>query len=106
MKTYPFDRDINNKAELLEYYLDAISYRNKHKELSKDIALHVFGRTNSNGMLSFEVPENIVKVRFEFGALEYPGWSDDESKDLEESEDEAWQYVLDMVNNQIKNGTV
>lgn len=106
MNEYPFDRKIENEVELLHYYLDAINYRNNHKNLSVEVALHVFRRTNSDGMLSFKVSEAVKKIRFEFGALEHPGWSDDESKSLEESEDEAWDYVFDMVKNQIKKDSL
>ena len=106
MNDYPFDRSLFSESEALDYYSDAIQYRNTHKDESVEIALHVFRRTNPNGMLSFPVSEAFERLRYEFAALEAPGWSEDETKSLEESQDEAWDFVLDRVNKAKKNRTV
>jgi hypothetical protein len=104
MNRYTFDRSLFSERDFLEYYLDAINYRNDHKDESVEIALHVFRRTNPNGMLSFSASRELERLRFEFGALEAPGWSNDEKKTLEESQDEAWSYVAEMVEKQKKAG--
>lgn len=106
MNHYPFDRNLWNEPEALDYYIDAIQYRNAHKDESTEVALHVFRRTNPNGMLSFLASKEFQGLRYEFGALEAPGWSDDETKSLEESEDEAWDYVFGLVNKFKKSRTV
>jgi hypothetical protein len=106
MNQYPFERSLHNELDVLDYYSDAINYRNRHKDQSLDIALHVFRRTNPKGMLSFAPSERLMQLRFEFGALEAPGWSKDETKTLEESEDEAWQYLLNLIKKAKKSGTV
>ena len=106
MNNYLFDRNLRNESEALDYYADAIQYRNTHKTDSVEIALHVFRRTNPNGMLLFPVSKEFQDLRNEFAALEAPGWSDDETKSLEESEDEAWDYVFGLVNKFKKSRTV
>jgi hypothetical protein len=105
MNQYPFDRNLYNETDVLDYYVAAIEYRNDHKDQSAKIALHAFRRTNPKGMLSFTADEKLERLRYEFGALEAPGWSEDETKNLEESQDEAWKYVLNLVEKAKKNET-
>jgi hypothetical protein len=103
---YPFDRSLFSEPEALDYYIDAIRCRNTHKDESVEIALHVFRRTNPKGMLSFPVSEAFKRLRYEFAALEAPGWSEDETKSLEESQDEAWDFALGLIRKAKKKGTV
>jgi hypothetical protein len=105
MKTYPFDRRLPNESEVLEYYIDAIKYRDGHKDESLEIATHVFDKTHTL-QLGFSVDESMDRLRDEFGALEAPGWSKDETKSLEESEEEAWNYVSNLINKVKKSRTV
>jgi hypothetical protein len=106
MNNYPFDRNLTNESEVLDYYIDAINYRNAQKEESAVIAMHVFDRTHPILMLTFPIDDTTDSLRNEFGALEAPGWSEDETKSLEESEDEAWEYVHGLVNKAKQNRTV
>ena len=97
MNQYPFDKNLYNEIDVLDYYAAAIEYRSDHKEQSVEIALHVFRKTNPKGMLPFTASDKLERLRYEFGALEAPGWSEDETKTLEESQDQAWEHVLDLV---------
>lgn len=102
MRQYPFDRNLANELDVLNYYSDAIYYRNAHKSESVDIAVHVFDRTHPKGRLSFPISAEVDRLRDEFGALEAPGMPEDDEKDPDEYVDEVWQLLDDRVK-EIKN---
>lgn len=62
--------------------------------------------TGQHEPLPFPLGGKTNRLRDEFGALEAPGWSEDETKSLEESQDEAWDFVFDLVNKAKKNRPV
>jgi hypothetical protein len=98
MKGYPFDRELSNESDVLEYYLDAIEYRTAHKDGSPAIAIHVFDKTHPALKLSFRISRDVDHLRDGFGSLEAPGMPEDDNKDPDEDVDEAWQLLLDRVN--------
>jgi len=106
MDTYEFDRPLTSEEDALDYYVAAIQYRNKHKDRSIDIALHVFRRTNPKGMLSFPVSDNFERIRYEFASLEAPGMPEDDEKDPDEYVDDIWQLLLNRVEEAKKSRTV
>lgn len=106
MSQYPFDRILSKESDVLDYFINAIQYRNMHKDRSADIAMHVFDMTHPKLRLTFPIDSKTNQLRDEFGALEAPGWSEDETKSRKESEDEAWNLVLDLVRNAKKDRAV
>jgi len=106
MSEYPFDRSLSNETEVLDYYVDAIHYRNAHKDESPDIAIHVFDRTHPKIRLSFPTSSEIDKLRDEFGALEAPGMPEDNEKNPDEYIDEVWMRLLNLVNKAKEKRTV
>jgi hypothetical protein len=106
MNNYPFDRSLHSESEALDYYIDAIQYRNTHKAESSEIALHVFRRTNPNGMLSFRTSKGFDYLRNGFVTLEVPGMPLDNDKDPDEYVDELWEYLLNKIKKAKKSRTV
>lgn len=106
MNKYPFDRSLSNESEVLDYYIDAIQYRNSHKDESPEIAMHVFDKTHPITQLSFPISEETDQLRDEFGALEAPGMPEDDEKDPDEEVDELWLRLLNLVNKVKENKTV
>ena len=97
MTQYPFDRTITNELEVLDYYLDAIKYRNAHKAVSGEIALEVFDRTRYQGRLPFTLSKEAEQLRYEFRSLEAPGAPDNYEQDYSEYEDELWKHLYNLI---------
>lgn len=106
MNHYPFDRNLSNEADVLNYYIDAIHYRNEHKDQSTGIAMHVFDMTHPQGMLSFPVSQEVEGLRFEFGALEAPGMPEDDEQPVENYDDMLWTRLFNLIDKAKKNRTV
>lgn len=100
MKQYPFDRNITDESDVLDYYIDAINYRNAHKDESVDIAMHVFDRTHPKSRLSFPISTAIERLRDEFGALEAPGMPENDDEDPSDHIDRLWSRLLNLVENE------
>jgi len=97
MTRYEFDhRPITNEVDFLDYFIDAINYRNKHKDESREIAIHVYSKTQPP-RLPFPLSDEFDDLRFEFIALEAPGMPEDNEKDPAEYDDEVWQRLLNIV---------
>lgn len=97
MKEYPFDKNLLNESDVLDYYVTAIQYRNTHKAESAEIAMHVFDKTHQM-WLPFPVSDEADRLRDEFGALEAPGMPENDEKDPDEEVDELWLRLLNMIN--------
>ncbi len=57
----------------------------------------MLARTNTNGMLSFPVNKAIEELRYEFGALEAPGSSEDDSQSNESYNDQVWMTLYSRI---------
>lgn len=97
---------MTDESDVLDYFIDAIQYRNAHKNESAAVAMHVFDRTHPKGRLSFPVDSEIEQLRYGFGALEAPGMPEDDEKDPDEYIDDVWQLLMDRVKETKKNRTV
>jgi len=97
MERYPFDRKLFNEADILNYYSDAIHYRNEHKEQSASIAMHVFDKTHPKNALTFPISSAVDRLRDEFGALEAIGTPEDDALSMEDHENEVWLRLLDLI---------
>ena len=97
MKNYPFDKQLSNEREVLDYFIAAILYRNDHKAESPSIAIHVFDMTHPLLKLSFPISTITDRLRDEFGALEAPGMPEDDNKDPEEDIDESWVRLYKLI---------
>lgn len=106
MHSYPFDRALGNTTELLNFYSDAIHYRNSHKAQSSEIAQYVFNATHPTIRLTFPVDTGLDRLRDEFGALEAPGMPMDDTVDPDEDEDRLWERLLTIVKNEQDKRTV
>lgn len=100
MKQYPFDRDLTSESDVLDYYVDAIHYRNSHKSESTEIAIHVFNRTHPKVRLSFAINRKVERLRDEFGALEAPGMPEDDTEDPNDYSDRLWARLLNLTENE------
>lgn len=96
--SYKTSKDINSREEFVDYYLEAIDYRNKNKsELSSDeLALRVFNDIHQ-GELSFTLGDDLERIRDEMGALSAPGAPDEDDVDYGEYEDRLWSELRAMV---------
>lgn len=81
------NRELLNETDVLDYFVDAINFRNSHKDQSTDIATQVFNRTHAT-MLPFTLSKEAERLRFEFGALEAPGMPEDETLPTPDYDDE------------------
>lgn len=106
MKSYPFDRTLSTELELLDYYLDAVNYRNIHKNLSSEIATHVFNKTHQALHSPFPTSQEIVDLRYEFGALEAPGMPPNDWQDPDVYTDQVWQRLFNLLIEAKKKRTV
>ncbi len=97
MTNYPINRELLNDLDILDYYLDAIVYRNTHKDVSREVALDVFNTTHPITQLSFAPNKEVSDLRFSFSALEAPGAPDDYEQDYDEYEDELWKHLYDLI---------
>ena len=77
-------------------FLEALEYREVHKDESHRIAIGVFCVTSAE-KLGVELPARFSRVRDEFGALEAPGMSPDGSQSQSEFEDSLWRRLHAMV---------
>ncbi|MDK2899426.1 MAG: hypothetical protein PWQ10_613, partial [Patescibacteria group bacterium] len=66
---------ITSENDLINFYLNVIDYRNRHKNKSAKIAMYAFNKTHPMN-LPFSLSDNLTSIRFEFGALEAPGAPD------------------------------
>ena len=78
MKSFLQSFPLQTQDDVLNFFQEAIVYRETHKSESEEIARFVFDathRTKINVPLSTE----LEKIRYEFGALEAPGQPEDNS---------------------------
>jgi len=91
---------IESEDDLIDFYLNVIDYRNKHKDDSATIAIEVFNKTHPANLL-FPVSDSLKSIRFEFGALEAPGIPDADSEysemSLEDFDDMLWERLRKMI---------
>lgn len=98
MSSYTFDRIINSETDVFEMYRDAIEYRFRHKDQSRQIALHCFDITRSNNGVKYSA--DIERLRYEMGALEAPGMPEDDNLDPDEYDDRLWsrlRYLTELI---------
>lgn len=93
--------ELSTPNDVLAYFDEAIHIRELYPEDSEIIARAVFDHTHPS-LLSFRLDEKLLRLRDEFGALEAPGLSGDDS-DPDMYRDELWQRLKNLVN---KNRTV
>lgn len=89
------------QGEVLAYFSDAIRTQEANPEASELIAHTVFDHTHPS-LLSFELSDEVLQLRDEFGALEAPGFPEDDS-DPDAYRDQLWKRVKNLVN---KNRTI
>jgi hypothetical protein len=106
MKEYPFDKNLSNELEVLDFFEAAIRYREDHKAQSSEIAVHVFDKAHPKPQLSFPIADDIDNLRNEFGALEAPGMPEDDDKDPDEYDDELWTRLNNLVTKAKEKRTV
>lgn len=86
--------------EVIEFYEVAIAYRSSHKNESETIARYVFDCTFSFVEKSSRLAwgQEVIKLRYEFGALEAPGRPPEESTDNDdEYVDRLWLRLTKLV---------
>lgn len=74
--TFEYSKPLKSVRNILDLYIEAISYRENHKHQSKQIARFVFYVVHFDRIL-FELLEELEILRYEFGALEAPGLGND-----------------------------
>jgi len=87
---------IKSEKELIDFYIAAIDYRNKHKDQSPAIAQFVFDASHPLN-LPFALSKSLTSIRFEFGALEAPGMPEDDSILPEDYDDTLWNRLLRII---------
>lgn len=69
MKSFFKPRQLQNQADVLDFFTEAVKYRNQHASESEAIALFVFDQSHP-AATGFELDQKLEQIRFEFGALE------------------------------------
>jgi hypothetical protein len=93
-----YGNSINFKTpdDVRRFFREAIEYRQTHKDESERIALYVFDMAHEP-RLGFPLPDNLKAIRYEFGALEAPGWPEDDSVDPDEFIDSLWSRLSALI---------
>lgn len=86
---------MSDPADVIALFVMALNERRANKDRSEAIAHEVFERTHSS-QLSFDLPDDLSRLRDEFGALEAPGLPDDDS-DPDEYRDTLWDRLFSLV---------
>lgn len=87
---------IKSKNELIDFFVNSIKVRNEYKNDSAQIARYVFDMTNQSN-IPFKMTDELLNIRFEFGALEAPGSPEDVDISFDEYDDKLWKRLLEMV---------
>ena len=95
MKSLYEKADLSTNEGILDFYREVLNYRASHKAHSEEIARLAFDVTYSISS-DVAIDERIKGIRYEFGALEAPGRSDN---DMHEGEyvDSLWVRLAMLV---------
>ncbi len=86
---------ISDSADVIALFVTALNERQVNKERSEAIAHEVFERTHPS-LLSFDLSDDLSRLRDEFGALEAPGLPDD-GTDPDEYRNALWERLFLLV---------
>lgn len=86
---------ISDPVDVMALFVTALKEQQADKERSEAIAHEVFERTHPS-QLTFDLPDDLSRLRDEFGALEAPGLPDDDS-DPDEYRDALWERLFSLV---------
>ncbi len=86
---------ISDPSDVIALFVMALNERQANKERSEAIAHEVFERTHPS-QLSFTLPDELSRLRDEFGALEAPGLPEDGS-DPGVYRDALWERLFLLV---------
>ncbi len=100
MKKITDDYEVKNDDDATKLFIEAIKFRDDQKNMSADIARYVFAQTQP-AKIGFELRKDLSDLRYEFTALEAPGWPPGwpnmNEMSPEKYDDFLWDRLLNLV---------
>lgn len=89
--------NISTPEDVIEYMKLGISVRKKNPDKSREIARLIFNNTHEL-ITGVALPDDITRIRYEFGALEAPG-NPNYAIDLKDYDDKLWSRLEELIKN-------